>query len=232
MLRAVKRTRLYKDIVVQIRELISDGELKPGDRLPAERELAKRFKVSRASLREAISALELQGLVQSCPGNGTIIIANSLDAVVQTFASNIIKEQSSLREVLEMRILLEPQVASLAASRGTSENIQQMQEILRSQESSIPGEAENVKADSDFHSFIARATQNSALIRVTVAIGEILAESRQQYLQSPERSRRSIAAHHNILNAIINHDPRAARCSMNDHILDVHHEIGGVTSEG
>lgn len=232
MLEAVKRTRLYKDIMTQILELISEGKLKSGDWLPPERELAQNLKVSRASLREAISALDAQGLVQSRSGTGTMVIATSLDTVIQTFASSIIKERNSLLDALEMRALLEPQVAYLAASRATSDDIQQMQQILQSQESSIPGKAENVKNDIVFHLCVAHATQNSALIRLTKAIGHILGETRRQYLQSPERFQRSVVAHRNIFNAIKRRDAGAAQDAMHQHILDVQHVLETFAREG
>lgn len=221
----IKSDRVYEEVVAQIRELISGGMLKPGDRLPAERELAQRLKVGRSSVREAIRGLEVQGLVVTRHGAGTSVTANRLEAVVEAFTSRLTEEQRALWDVLEMRRVLEPQMASLAAGRATPEDMERLQAILQEQEDQIASGETGVKADAEFHSAIARATHNSAFSRLIFAIEDIVNWSREQYLHSPERSRRSLAAHRGVLAAIQRRDFKGAQRAMQQHIVEVEREV-------
>ncbi|MDP6550181.1 MAG: GntR family transcriptional regulator, partial [Dehalococcoidia bacterium] len=110
-----RQRRLYEDIVQQLHLLIHQGAQRHGARLPAERVLAEQFKVSRSSVREAIRWLELQGLVVSRRGSGTFINPENLDSVVALIASTLSSGTETLRENFEVRHLLEPQIAAVAA---------------------------------------------------------------------------------------------------------------------
>src|SRR5215510_7143472 len=116
MLPSSKKTRLYETIVAQLGQLIQEGKLCPGDRLPPERELAARLQVSRASVREALRSLELQGLLSSRQGSGTFIAAVSQEELLRAFA-RLAEEGQTLRDIFELRLLLEPPIAALAARR-------------------------------------------------------------------------------------------------------------------
>ena len=217
MFTAVKPSRLYEEIVAQISTLISEEKLSPGGKLPSERDLAQRFKVSRVTVREAIRALEHQGMVKWRPGSGSTISISAIGPVIDTFASSIAKERTYIRDIIEVRSLLEPQIASLAAERANAENIQEMEAILQTQEAAIAGYA-SAKSDHAFHLEMGRATQNDALLRVAIVLGDIFAKTRQKYLQSPERSRYSLESHRDILSAIKNHDPQLARQATQQHV--------------
>lgn len=131
--KVIKRRRLYQDVVGQIHDLIRDGTLKPGDRLPPERELAEQFEVSRSSIREAMRALELQGLVASRPGSGTFVSTDSLESLVAIIASSLGGAREYLDYTFEVRRLLEPQIAALAAERATEADINRIAEALEHQ---------------------------------------------------------------------------------------------------
>jgi GntR family transcriptional repressor for pyruvate dehydrogenase complex len=221
MLKAIKRKRLYEEIVQQIQELVREGQLKPGDRLPTERELAERLRVSRSSVREAIRALELQGLVVSRPGAGTFISAESLEALVYALASTLSEEKNALADIFEMRRILESQVASLAAERATEEDLRRMHQALSEQERQIERGETGAEADNAFHFAIAHAAQNWALVRLMHAIEEMLRQSRDQALQTPGRPQRSLASHRRILEAIERRDREAAREAMERHIREI-----------
>ncbi|MFQ5861148.1 MAG: FadR/GntR family transcriptional regulator [Dehalococcoidia bacterium] len=221
MLRAIKKTRLYEEIVTQIGELIRDGTLRPGDRVPPERELAERFKVSRASVREAIRALELQGLVVSRPGAGTFVASESLDGVIHTLAQELLAGREALGDTLELRLLLEPQVAALAAQRATEEDKSAMRAILEEQARLVEGGLSGAEADVAFHTALARSTQNRALVRLGGSLVDILALSRDESLQTPHRSRQSLESHQAILLAIEQGDTEGARQAMERHITSV-----------
>ena len=122
-IRSVRRRRLYEDIVQQFHSLIRQGVLQHGARLPSERLLAAQFKVSRSSVREAIRSLELQGLVVSKRGSGTFINTDDLDSVVALIATTLSSGGETLRDIFEVRHLLEPQIAAVAAQRAGEEEV-------------------------------------------------------------------------------------------------------------
>jgi len=221
VLRVIKRKRLYEDIVQQIHELIRQGTLKPGDRLPPERELAERLQVSRSSLREAIRALDLQGIVVSRPGSGTFINTNSAEDLVSTIASCLLVGRDDLSDIFEMRRLLEPQITALAVERATVANVRRMAKTLQDQELQISQGQTGVEADTAFHFAIAEATQNSALVRVFTTIADILRQSRNLSLQTPGRPQRSLRSHREILRKIVERDMEGAREAMAHHISAV-----------
>ena len=220
-LTAVRRTRLFEGIVAQVRDLIRDGRLQPGQRLPAERELAERFQVSRASLREAIRTLELEGLVIIRPGTGTFVSEEGFDTAMDVLARRLLAERESLADVVELRLVLEPQIAALAAQRATLEDKGRLEVILKEQEEQIlRGETGSV-ADTAFHTAMASASHNEALVRLSATLVELLAPSRDESLQTPERSHRSVNSHRTILSAIQQGDAEAARQAMTEHIVSV-----------
>ena len=221
MLKVIKRKRLYEDIVQQIQELIREGTLKPGDRLPPERELAERLQVSRSSLREAIRALELQGVVVSRPGAGTFINTSSVQDLVSTIASCLSSEQSDLSDIFEMRRLLEPQITALAVERATVANVRRMAKTLQDQERQIGQGQTGMEGDTAFHFAIAEATHNSALVRVFTTIADTIRRSRDLSLQTPGRPQRSLDSHREILKKILERDMEGAREAMAHHIAAV-----------
>jgi GntR family transcriptional repressor for pyruvate dehydrogenase complex len=225
MLKAIKKTRIHEAVVAQILELIREGKLKAGDQLPAERELAETFQVSRTSVREAIRAMETQGLVVSRPGAGTFITTRTVESVVQPLVSFLLEEKSDLVDIFEMRYLLEPHIAALAAERATPEDILRLREIIQAQEQKNQQQALAVEEDTAFHLTLCHATQNKALLKLVSAIVDILSQSRKQSLQTPGRARRSLASHREILDAIEKHEPERARVAMQQHIAEVEKDV-------
>jgi GntR family transcriptional repressor for pyruvate dehydrogenase complex len=146
MLKAIKKTRIYEEVVNQIHDLIQDGRLKPGAQLPSERELAETFKVSRASVREALRALEAEGLVTSRTGMGTFVAELPLEPLVAALAAVLSKKKGALADIFEMRRLIEPQIASLAAERATQTDIKWMNQILDKQAKEVGDGAPGVEA--------------------------------------------------------------------------------------
>lgn len=226
MLRTVRRVRLHEEIVIQLAELIRQGQLQPGDRLPPERELADRLGVSRSSVREALRILELHGLVARRPGTGTVIAGGTPQGLVRSLT------QLALHDVIELRLIVEPAVAALAAERATPPDISRLEDILREQEAQIQRGETGAAADAAFHLAIAQATHNRALVRLAEALAEILAVSRDPCVQTPQRSRLSLQSHRQILGAIKGGSPVAARQAMEDHIRRVDLALFGVTEPG
>ena len=219
--KVIERRRVYQDIVGQIKRLIHEGVLKPGDRLPSERELAERLQVSRSSLREAMRALELQGLVVSRPGAGTFVSTESLDTLISIIADSLAEAREYLNDIFEVRHLLEPQIAALAAERAMPRDMRRMAEALEEQAHQVARGETGVEGDTAFHFAMAQATQNRALLRVVSTISDILSQSRDQSLQTPGRPQRSLASHRDILGTIQRGEVEAARAAMQHHISEV-----------
>ena len=220
-LKEVRKRRLHEDIVQQFHTLIREGALNHGDRLPSEREMAEQFKVSRSSVREAIRSLELQGLVTSKPGAGTFISSENLDSVVALLASALTSGEDMLRDIFEMRHLLEPQIAALAAQRATKAEVERMRVILEDQQRQIARGDSGVEADTAFHFTLASATHNAALVKVVSAVEDILQRSRDQSLQEPGRPQRSLSSHGQILQMIEAGDAAGAQHAMEHHLAVV-----------
>ena len=225
MLKAIKKTRIYEEVVNQIHELIREGKLKAGDQLPSERELAETFKVSRASVREALRALETQGLVVSRTGTGTFVADLPIELLVAPLASLLIKHKKALADIFETRRLIEPRIASLAAERVTDRDIEQMRTILERQREEVSRGATGVEEDAEFHFSIGRATQNQALEKLVSGLMDILSDSREESLQTPGRSQASLESHLKILSAIEEHDTEKARVAMLNHIEQVEQSL-------
>src|ERR687896_2010650 len=156
MLKAVKKIRLYEEVVGQLHQLIEAGKLKVGDRLPSERELAETFRVSRSSVREAIKTLENEGLVMTRQGSGTFITAVTVEAIIQPLASLLSRGKDALIDLFEMRRLVEPGIAALAAERATPADIVRLKEICAAQEQQINHDTSAVDSDAAFHLTIGR----------------------------------------------------------------------------
>jgi len=223
--KVIKKTRLYEEVVGQLHQLIDDGKLKAGDRLPSERELAETFRVSRSSVREAIKTLENEGMVISRPGSGTFITAVNVEAIIPPLASLLSQGKDALIDLFEMRCLVEPSIAALAAERATPADILRLKEIYSQQEQQINRDTSAVDSDAAFHLTIGRATHNAALQRLVASIVEILKPIREKSLQTPGRAHKSLASHREILVAIERHDPELARQAMQRHIRAVEQNV-------
>ena len=196
-----------------------------GAKLPAERVLAEQLKVSRSSVREAIRTLELQGLVVTKHGSGTFINTQNLDAVATLMTSSLGEGlgpgEGRLRDIFEVRHLLEPQIAALAAQRATPEDAERLAAILIEQQRQIMEGETGVDADTEFHFALATATHNAALVKVVSAVEDVLRQSRDQSLQQPGRPERSLASHRQILEMVRAGDHLGAREAMEYHLTAV-----------
>jgi GntR family transcriptional repressor for pyruvate dehydrogenase complex len=225
MLKAIKKTRIYQEVVSQIHGLIREGKFRSGDQLPSERELAETFKVSRTSVREAIRALETEGLVVTRTGMGTFIADLPIESLVAPLAKLLIEEKNALADVFEMRKLVEPHIAAMAAERATRDDIVRMKRILGNQKSEIQRGESGVEADTAFHFAIGQATQNQALEKLISGLMDILSHSREESLQTRGRRQASLTSHLQILSAIEEHDRERAREAMLRHIERVERNV-------
>src|SRR5262245_4859794 len=225
MLRVIKKTRIHEEVVTQIHELIREGKLKAGDQLPSERELAETFQVSRASVREALRALETHGLIISRTGMGNFIADLPVESLVAPLAKLLTEEKNALADIFELRKLIEPQIASMAAERATVSDIERMKRLLDKQSEQVQRGATGVDADTEFHFAIGQATQNHAIEKLVSGLLEVLSHSREESLQTSARRQASIDSHRAIVAAIEKHDQAQAREAMRYHIEQVEHSV-------
>ena len=216
----IRKNKVYEEVAQQIERLILK-KLRPGDKLPSERELAELLKVSRSSIRDAIRGLELRGLVEPRQGAGTIVREMSKEALASPFANALNRRRELVSELLDFRKMLEPPLAARAAMRASLDDISEMEEILQRQgEKQVQGDAA-VTEDAEFHYSIALASGNSVVLKVLDIIMDLLRDTRERSLQVEGRPQKSLAGHRRILAAIRRHDAEAAKSAMRRHIEDV-----------
>lgn len=218
--------RLYEKIVQQIEKRIVDGDLKSGDKLPSERELGNQFGVSRTSVREAMKALSLKGLIEVMPGKGTFItdqtskaLRHSLNLMVQ------IGKQETSKSLIELREILEPEIAAISAARAKEDNVAAMQEAIDTMDSALEDVGTYIEADLDFHLALAEGTQNPLIL---LLIDILIVELREQRFRSASVDGslyRGQPHHKAILAAVKNRDSESARRLMIAHMVQVRDDI-------
>lgn len=227
----VQSPRLYEQIVEQIERLILDGKLNPGDQLPAERELAEQFNVSRTAVREAVKALREKGLVEIETGRGTFItqevskaLRRSLGWIMQSADGN------HLADLVQVRSILEPEIAALAAEMATEEDIQNMQRAVDAMDDALDDADVYVEADLNFHRALATATRNRLILTLIDPIVDLLREQRKQIFLVEGGARRGQYHHKCILDAVRNHDSPAACHAMQAHLGQVRQDSDAAQS--
>ena len=223
----IKSTRIYEEIVRQVKLMIAEGRLKSGDQLPPERDLAEKFVVSRTSVREALRALESLGLVEIRPGEGTFVREMSVEALVEPLALIMASQREAIGELFEARRLLEPAVSALAAMRATPEEIHEMERILEEQAKEIATGRTGLAQDAQFHAALGAAAHNRAITRIAHAVMDVLTQSREESLNTPGRPARSHEDHRRILAAVKARDEAGARRAMLDHLEAVESLVRG-----
>lgn len=213
--------RVYESILGHIHQLVEDGVLKPGDKLPSERKLAERFRVGRSSVRDAIRILEVRGVVKARQGGGTVVQAFSSDALVAELAGTLVRKRALVQELMEVRCMLEPPLAARAAAHASPEQIEQMEDILLRQRRKLKRGEMAVEEDTEFHTTIARAAGNRVMLAVLDTLVGLLTETRRHFLVDRERAQSSLSGHRLVLRAIRRREPGAAERAMRKHIRSV-----------
>lgn len=213
-----RQKRTYEEITSRLQTLVENDGLKPGDRLPPERQLAIMFGVSRNSVREAIKSLEQHGMLVSKPGAGTFIAANGKGNLASALEDAFARERHRLNDIFELRLLLEPQIAHLAAQRISLSELEELRKLIEEYEKNLQDGLPVFFLDQAFHDAIAAATGNQSLMLLMEQMHDLLDESRDDALQSPTRSANSLHDHIKILSALSDRDPDRARYAMHEHL--------------
>ncbi|KAA9149560.1 FadR family transcriptional regulator [Amycolatopsis acidicola] len=217
-LRPVARPRLYEQVMAQLQEYAESAGLKTGDRLPSERDLAERLRVSRASLKQAIVVLEVQGLVEIRHGGGTYLRTGSLRPEP---VERLVERRRRLPDVLDAREAMETKLAELAAERRTEDDLLMIEVALGTMREQVERGEFGEDGDRRFHAAVTDAAHSELLADFMHKIADQIAETRHESLSQPDRPRQSLAQHEAIAEAIREQDARAAVGAMRAHLESV-----------
>jgi GntR family transcriptional repressor for pyruvate dehydrogenase complex len=225
----IQSLKVFEQVAVQIEQRILNGELRSGDRLPTERELAEQFHVSRTAVREALKTLAQKGLVEMRPGRGTIVIDGAYEALQHSLGLVMklkLGEVGGSDNLVEVREILEVEIAGLAASRAGEKEIATMREAVEKMDESLQDADGYIAADNRFHEALAQATQNKLILILVNSIVNLLSEQRKQIFGVEGGPQRGQIHHKRILESVIRHDPEAARAAMRAHLGQVREDVG------
>ncbi|MEL7565211.1 MAG: FadR/GntR family transcriptional regulator [Dehalobacterium sp.] len=225
-----EKKSVYEKIVQEIRNSIFIGDLKPGDRLPSERKLAEQLNVSRTSVREAIRLLSAENLVQVRHGQGVFIAYQNPEELIKEFSKQVFVPASTLKDLFEMRLVLETQGVKWAIQRGTNEQLENILNIVEQAEQKTLTNPEfnySVLSEQDnlFHNELAKVADNKVMIRVMNDLLDLLYEVRFRALQVKNRPIKSLQEHKDIALALINRDQEKATAAIIHHLENVEKDI-------
>jgi GntR family transcriptional repressor for pyruvate dehydrogenase complex len=203
-------------LAAHFERLIATGALRPGERLPPERELAASMSVSRGSLREAMHELEAKNLVQRRTGRGTIV-SEQTEPVSQLYSELDGNTDASLDDATELRLIVEPRIASAAALRSAPSNLVQLEDVLTRSALRLDAET-SLQLDMEFHLLLAHAAQNPLLVALCTMTSRWTESLRRHSHATLEGRLRSLEGHQAIYQAVLARDSAAAAAAMNDHL--------------
>ena len=217
-IRPVERTSISDDIVEQILALIASGDLKPGQRLPSERELCKNFNAGRSSLREALRCLSIVGVLTARVGEGTSVAPNGGMFLGKIVEWRIVTEKHDIEDMMQVRIALEGVTAASAAIRGTEEDLARLQGMISKMEAALDNEKKFAALDLEFHIMLATISKNFLIYDLVALLRGQLEKMLQKVLLLPNAIPLTFKEHVTICNAIKRHDPDAASDAMRRHL--------------
>jgi GntR family transcriptional repressor for pyruvate dehydrogenase complex len=207
-----------EEVANRIRVLILDGTFPPGQALPAERALAEWFGVSRGSIRDAFRTLETLGLLTTRHGQGTFPQELDVDRLVAPLASVLSYHYELQDELLDVRLMFEPAVARVAATRVTDEDLAELERILGAQRRKLRAGRSAIVEVTAFHDAVARATRNRVVVSIMATLNDLLVESRKRRLKGKGRPGRSLDGHEAVVAALRRRDAPAAAETMREHL--------------
>ena len=225
-----KNQKVYQVIFDKIKEAFLNGELKPGDKLPPERELASHYNVSRTSIREALRVLEINGIIEARQGGGTYIRSSETQSLIEKLSAIIFKvDDNFIFEMLEVRLVIESECAFLAAQRATSVDLEKIRICLDEMAKAGNDEELGLLADMKFHECVAHASRNS----IFAALIQTLSEQLRDTIRTTRNHRfvrvgnfeDTLNEHKEIFLAIALNDAQKAKQLMKEHITRIREEM-------
>lgn len=224
MLEPVKKVRLYEAIVKQVQGLIASNQLKPGEKLPPERQLAEELNVSRTSIREALRTLEMMGYLESKVGisGGTFVKDVTMETVVSPFSQMLVRNGNFIADLLETRLVLEIEVARLAALRRNDQDLEKIGKAIESMEEEIKKGGTGINGDNEYHRALGAAAHNDVLLNMVRMCGDLMEMQREEHLSNLNgESARALKSHKAILKAVKEQDEEKAQSLMRKHITNL-----------
>jgi GntR family transcriptional repressor for pyruvate dehydrogenase complex len=217
----LQRHTVTADAIRLIKTMIGDGRLKPGQRLPSERALGEALGVSRTAIRESIRSLVAMNILESRQGSGTFVSSLDLEELLHPMQFVLGLSQAGLKQLFEVRLVLEPKAAALAAERGTDEQITAVRDCAARAEQSGHDHDRLLELDIELHRLVVEASDNDLLINIMASISALGVESRAHTVQIPGVAEQTLKDHTRIAEAMAARDPHAAREAMSTHIVNV-----------
>lgn len=220
MFTPIKNTKVYEQVMEQIKDMILNGTLKKGDKLPSERDLAEQLGISRASLREAIRCLEIIGLIESRQGEGNFIRSSFQNTFFDPIAIMYVLNECQLKEVFQLRRVLETEIAIDAAKKVRDDELDYMKKLLDKMKTS-EDEDERVKLDIKFHYKIAEASRNNLILNILYSVSTIIdsfiKDARKIIINNKHKDDIDFQ-HMEIWKALKEHNPDKAEEAMKTHM--------------
>jgi GntR family transcriptional repressor for pyruvate dehydrogenase complex len=223
--KAVKPKKVSDEIVNQIKGLISEGKLRPGDRLPPERELVKEFGVSRPTLREALNSLLAMGFLELKQARRTFVKSVISERIQDPLSLLIKTDTQKIFDLIEVRKAMEAWAAFHAAQRAIKEDIEQLEMIMKDMKAAFDQGRSWENQDADFHLAMAQATHNTIQIHLMSMIYDLLRESVARVFTDRGKAKKLLQQHYRIFNAIKSHSPDKARNRTLEHLNFVESEF-------
>ncbi|AYD40373.1 FadR family transcriptional regulator [Clostridium fermenticellae] len=221
MFSPIRSTKVYEQVIEQVKNMIIDGTLKKGDKLPSERELVEHLEVSRTSIREALRALQIIGLVECRQGEGNFIKQSFENNLFEPLSIMFMLQKSDPNEIMELRKIIEIETAAIAAKRVTSGELDSMIPLINILKNS-KSEEERVKADKDFHYTIARASKNFLIVSILNAVSSLIdsfiKDARRKILVDKENVDVLAKQHKDIYLSLKDGDSKKASEAMRKHL--------------
>jgi GntR family transcriptional regulator, transcriptional repressor for pyruvate dehydrogenase complex len=217
-IRPINKISISEEIAQQIMDLISNGDLKPGQRLPSERELCKNFGAGRSSLREALRCLSIMGVINARVGEGTSVALNGDKFLGKVVEWRLITEKHEIENLLEVRMALEGVAASKVAALGRKEDVTALGELIKKMEAATGDAKRFATLDLQFHVMIAQISDNSLLYDLITMIRGQLVRGLSTVLLLPDALALSMKEHTAVYKAIERGNPEGARKAMQSHL--------------
>jgi len=219
-MKPIERTTLAASAFEQLISHVVNGDWKAGDRIPPERELCQQLGIARTSLREALKAMELVGMLDSRVGDGTFVCPRSEFLARPLLWAFTGTDETELKDVMEARVMLERDLAGLAAERGSEDEIAKIGDAVRAMKDSVASGTLMIEADMRFHLAVAEAAHNGVLQNAVQLLRNLMRHWINLKLLIPNVPTRVLNQHVHIYEAIRARDADAARAAMRKHLED------------
>lgn len=226
----IERRNTYELVAESLLALISERRLKPGDTLPTERELMQHYGVGRSSVREALRMLESRGLI-TASGTGAFAVADFRNPLNDSLSLLLAVEESSLRELFQVRRILEGEAVALATEARDEEHVERMRAATELMREGLSSQEEYINADLAFHLTVAEATQNRLILHLMHAIRDQLHRALGSIYNIPGSPERSVDDHERIIDAVARRQASEARSRMHEHLSRVEEAVEAATAK-